>query len=311
MKNQFNTELNNIWKFWMPFLLSINLTLLLFVSAVSAQNHARWGLPDGAKMRLGKGRIYEVEFSPHGKYFAVASTIGIWIYDAQTGNELSLLRDENPYIDSIAFSPDGSMLAYASDGEYVRILDTSNWQIIKKFQIENRYAGPVIFSPDGKILVSANSDYNAVFWDVATGEQINTIEGHTSIITSMAFSSDGQTLVTGSWDKSIRLWDVTSGTHKTTYTKHTDGISRIIFYPDGRTFAGVGYNRSGAHLWDIETGDYLGVPKQPISSISTFSPDGSIMAIARGRELRIWDVENEKYNFQLTGHLYSISSISL
>ena len=310
MKNQFNTELNNIWKFWMPFLLSISLILFLFVSAVSAQNHARWGLPDGAKMRLGKGRIYEVEFSPHGRYFAVASTIGIWIYDAQTGNELSLLREENPYIDSIAFSPDGSMLAYASDDEYIRIYDTSNWQITKRFQSGNRYTGPVIFSPNGKILVSANSEYNAEFWNVDTGEQVNTLEGHSRTITSMAFSSDGQTFVTGSWDRSIRLWDVSTGNLRTTFTKHSDGISRIIFYPDGRTFAGVGYNQNGTHLWDIETGDYLGIPEQPISSKSIFSPDGSTMAIARGRELRIWDVENEKYQFQLTGHLYAISSIA-
>ncbi|RKU27374.1 hypothetical protein C6497_11540 [Candidatus Poribacteria bacterium] len=310
MRNHVNSELNNIWKLGIPFLLSISLILLLSASTLSAQNHARWGLPDGAMMRLGKGRIYEVEFSPNGKYFAVASTIGIWIYDAHTGNELSLLREENPYIDSIAFSPDGSMLAYASNDEYLRILDTSNWKIIKRFQVENRYTGPVIFSPDGKTLVSANSDYNAVFWDVETGEQINIIEGHTSILTSMAFSTDGQTFVTGSWDKSIRLWDVQTGTHRTTYTKHTDGIAKIIFYPDGRTFVGVGYNRSDAHLWDAETGDYLGEPKQPISSKSTFSPDGSTLAIASGRELRIWDVENEKFQFELTGHLYRISTIS-
>ena len=310
MKNLVNTELNSIWKFWMPFLLSINLILLLFVSAVSAQNHARWGLPEGAKMRLGKGRIIDIEFSPNGKYFAVASTIGIWIYDVQTGKELSLLREENPYIDSIAFSPDGSMLAYASNDEYVRIYDTSNWKILKRFQTGNRYTGPVIFSPDSKILVSANSEYNAVVWDVATGEQVNTFEGHTRSITSMAFSSDGQTFVTGSWDRTIRLWDVSTGTLRTKFTKHSDGVSRIIFYPDGRTFAGVGYNQNGSHLWDIETGDYLGVPKQPISSKSTFSPDGSKIAIAKGRELRIWDVENGKYRFQLTGHLYSISSIA-
>ena len=309
MKNPVNTELYSNIKSLMRFMLLISLTLLLFVPILPAQNHSSWGLPDGAKMRLGKGRINEVMFAPNGKYFVVASTIGIWIYDAQIGNELSLLREENPYIDSIAFSPDGSMLAFSSNDEYIRIYDTSNWKIIRRLHIENRYPGPIIFSPDGKTIASANSDYTAVFWDVAAGKQINIIEGHTRNITAMAFSSDGQTFVTGSWDKSIRIWDVPSGTHKNTFTKHTDGISRIIFFPDGRTFAGVGYNRSGAHIWNIETGDYLGVPKQPISSKSTFSPDGSKMAIAYGRELRIWNVNTAEYIFQLSGHFYSISSI--
>ncbi|MCG9126870.1 PD40 domain-containing protein [Candidatus Poribacteria bacterium] len=310
MKNWDNKELNYIRKFWTSLLLSICLILLLFISAISAQDYVRWGLPDGAEMRLGKGRINEVEFSPNGKYFAVASTIGIWIYDAYTGDELSLLSDEGLNTRSISFSPDGSMLAYGSYDKYIRIYDTTNWEIIKRFQTGNVNVSTVIFNPAGTILVSANSDNTATLWDVKSGTPLNTIEGHTRTISSMAFSPDGQTFVTGSWDQSIRLWDVKTGIQKNTYTKHTDGISSIIFFPDGRTFAGVGFNQNGTHIWDIETGNYLGEPEQPISSISTFSPDGLKMAIATDNELRIWDVENGKYQFQLTGHLYRISEIA-
>ena len=62
-----------------------------FTSNNMAQDISQWGLPDGAKARLGKGNIFgEIAYSPDGTKLAVASSIGIWIYDAQTGKELDL-----------------------------------------------------------------------------------------------------------------------------------------------------------------------------------------------------------------------------
>ena len=57
-------------------------TLLILLTVVSlntfAQEYTQQGLPDGAKMRLGKGRISELAYSPDGTWLAVASSIGIW-----------------------------------------------------------------------------------------------------------------------------------------------------------------------------------------------------------------------------------------
>lgn len=50
-------------------------------------------LPEGVIVRLGKGRIGEVAYALDGKRLAVASGIGIWLYDAKTGEELNLLTD--------------------------------------------------------------------------------------------------------------------------------------------------------------------------------------------------------------------------
>ena len=76
-------------------LLSIFLTLLLvstlYLPNTFAQDSPQWHLPEGATARLGKGVIREVKYSPDGTKLAVASGIGIWIYDAQTGEELDLL----------------------------------------------------------------------------------------------------------------------------------------------------------------------------------------------------------------------------
>ena len=46
-----------------------------------AQDNTQWGVPEGARVRLGKGRTGEMLYSPDGTLLAVASGIGIWLYD--------------------------------------------------------------------------------------------------------------------------------------------------------------------------------------------------------------------------------------
>ena len=74
----------------------IFLYILLFIFSLYlpnayAQDALQWDLPDGAKARFGKGNINNVAYSPDGRTFAVATDIGIWLYDAQTHQERYLL----------------------------------------------------------------------------------------------------------------------------------------------------------------------------------------------------------------------------
>ena len=62
---------------------------LLLSNGFAQEYAAQWHLPEGAKARLGKGSINDAEFSPDGTRLAIASDIGIWIYDAHTGTELA------------------------------------------------------------------------------------------------------------------------------------------------------------------------------------------------------------------------------
>jgi WD40 repeat protein len=89
-------------------ILVVLLAMFTVVVNTLAQNYTTLGLPEGAKARLGKGKINEIKYSPDGTRLAVASSIGIWIYDAQTGEELELIRGHTSGVNSVSFSPDGS-----------------------------------------------------------------------------------------------------------------------------------------------------------------------------------------------------------
>ena len=93
-----------------------------FVPNTSAQDSPQWHLPEGVKARLGKGRISEIAYSPDGTRLAVASSIGIWLYDAQTGEALDLLTGHTDWVLSVSFSPDGQTLASGSWQE-IRLWD--------------------------------------------------------------------------------------------------------------------------------------------------------------------------------------------
>ena len=64
---------------------------VLFLPTTPAQEYTQWHLPEGAVARFGKSFINEIQYSPDGTQLAVATSIGIWLYDTATYHEVTLL----------------------------------------------------------------------------------------------------------------------------------------------------------------------------------------------------------------------------
>ena len=236
-------------------LFSIFSTLLfisiIFLPNTFAQGYTQSGLPEGATARLGKGSINEIAYSPDGTRLAVASAIGIWLYDAQSGQELNLLIGHTDSVNSVSFSPDGQTLASGGG------LEIALWDVLtgsKKYTLTGRMgsADSVSFSPDGQTLASGSSDGTVRLWDVLMGSEKQILTGHTDYVESVSFSPDGQTLASGSYDGTVRLWDVVTGSEKQTLTGHRGPVNSASFSPDGQTLASGSYDGT-VLLWDISS----------------------------------------------------------
>ena len=70
--------------------------------------------PEQPAIRLGKGTISRIAYSPDGKLLAAAGSVGVWLYDAESMTEKGLLESAPDHLYSLAFSPDGKTLATGS-----------------------------------------------------------------------------------------------------------------------------------------------------------------------------------------------------
>ncbi len=291
------------------YLLVISVFPIFFITNSIADDYTQMNLPEGAIARFGKGEIDDIQYSPDGSQLAVATSIGIWIYDIKTLKEIRLLKENiGTYHDNrnISFSPDGGTLATVKGSfQGIKLWDIASG-VTKKTLMDDFGSvaiDTVLFSPDGKIL--ATDKYKGlILWDVITGEN-KKLNGHTDGIGGFAFSPNGQILASCSRDQTIRLWDVATGTHKKTLSGHTDFVTSVSFSPDGKTLASGSLDNT-IRLWDIETGAHVKTLKEKqgnkigkgnFSQVS-FSPNGKkLISWGRGdSEVFLWNVLTGAYN---------------
>ncbi|MER5398528.1 PQQ-binding-like beta-propeller repeat protein [Streptomyces sp. NPDC002599] len=183
-------------------------------------------------------------------------------------------------VDSLALSPDGSILVTHSRDGKLRIWELPGGRLRHTFT-EHGVSEVVAFSPDGHTLAVATAGGRGglVLWDPATGRELRTFAVPDGSVRGMAFSPDGRTVAVASAE-TVRVWDVATGRTRHRFTSHPDPQA-VAFGPGGRTVAAAG--RDGlVRVWDVATGRVRTTHDSQVEGVAVgFSPDRRTYAVVR------------------------------
>jgi WD40 repeat protein len=293
--------------------------------------------------------VWGVAFSPDGTRIATAGfdqTAKVWDIStalreaslgdnagATTGQVLFTLPEgaHTDWVNTVAFSPDGTRLATASNDATAKVWDLTTgrelFTLTGHTYTEDGFpyqgVGHVVFSPDGTRLATSGGDGTARLWDAMTGQELLTLSAHSQVVTGVAFDASGARLATVSFDGTAKVWDVSDGPSRgqVLFTLTLEGQERglwsFAFSPDGTRLAITQRDGTVISIWDASPEGSREQPLQTLighTSIDTgaaFSPDGTRLATASfDGTAKVWDVATGEELLTLTGHNGGVTSVA-
>lgn len=212
------------------------------------------------------------------------------------------------WVMSVAFSPDGSLVAAGSFDE-VKLIDAKTRKAGKSLEVKGEVHS-LAFSADGKRLAVGRFRGADVF-NIETLKPEFALQGHPGNVMCVRYSPDGKTIATGSEDGIVRFWNAETGEAGAKWPPAEYPVMGLAFSPDGSLLAlALGdetrVTQPGpVQVWDIAaaTKKYDLTEHEKVANSVAFSPDGKyLISTAADEKVNVYDVASGKALGYFDGH---------
>jgi WD40 repeat protein len=259
------------------------------------------------------GSILSMAISPDSRLLVTGVEHEICIWEIASGRLLFNHRGHTDWVVTLAFSPNGNILASGSHDGTVRLWDARTGQCLKTLRGHSDRVLTISFSPDGNTLASGSSDRTIELWQVSDGTCLDTWqEAHSDRIMAVIFSPDRKTLITGGDDGFVKLWCLSTGGCLNKIATHINWMLAIALSHDGTKLA-IGSDGNKVRIFDVMTGDCLKTLQgynQCAWSVAFSCDDRCLATGNEDRTVQIWDVSTGKRLRTLSGHSNRVWSVS-
>jgi len=210
-----------------------------------------------------------------------------------------------------AISPDGTLVATATDGISALIWRVDDQSIFTRIDDSSSHVNEILFSPDSTRLAIGYTDGRVSTFDATSTEEVTRIDGHTDEITALAYLPDGSRLVTASADGTAAIWDPATGTRIHLLTGHSDGVLAVAISPDGSEVLTSSSDRT-IWAWDRASGEGRQILTSPTPAylIAYMGDSGRICTQSQNTPgVRIWKRDLGQELTSIAGEAHGLVSM--
>jgi WD40 repeat protein len=217
------------------------------------------------------------------------------------------------FIDALAFSPDGKLVATFARDERVRVWDAATGKQVRALEMPwASGCGPLLLAPDGKTLACCSGGFVRA-WEVATGKKVLATTTPLGTMNRLAFSAEGKVLamIDG---KHVEEWGVATGKRLRQHDNPTKWAGGLGYAGDGRLILIDG--QPPYTVYAVADGQSLGRCEGRRGGGNlhfVFSPDGKTVASTGDNQdpaIRLWDPTSGRERRALEGHTKGVYDLA-